>query len=63
MRYQAHCENIAQERQKVERSLRDLRGRLEVLERSRKEANERNQGAQRANLAITHEYSANLKVP
>ncbi|XP_034830510.1 coiled-coil domain-containing protein 40 [Maniola hyperantus] len=61
MRIQAETERIDQERARVDRSLRDLRGRLEVLERTRKEAAERNQFAQRANLAVTHEYTANLK--
>lgn len=62
MRIQAETERIGQERARVDRSLRDLRGRLEVLERTRKDAAQRNQVAQRANLAVTHEYTANLKV-
>ncbi|XP_037872586.1 CAP-Gly domain-containing linker protein 1 [Bombyx mori] len=61
MRIQAERDTVQQERGKVERSLRELRGRLEVLERTRKEANERNDTAQKSNLSVTHEYSANLK--
>ncbi|XP_039754155.1 coiled-coil domain-containing protein 40 [Pararge aegeria] len=61
MRIQTETERVGQERARVDRNLRDLRGRLEVLERTRKEASERNQVAQRANLAVTHEYTANLK--
>uniref|UniRef100_A0A2A4JTB2 Coiled-coil domain-containing protein 39 n=1 Tax=Heliothis virescens TaxID=7102 RepID=A0A2A4JTB2_HELVI len=61
MRIQAESEAVALERSRVERSLRTLRGRLQVLEHTRKDATERNQGAQRANLAISHEYAANLK--
>lgn len=55
-------EGIRQERTKVERALRDLRARLQLLEKNRKEANDRNMNAHRYNLAITHEYTANLKV-
>lgn len=62
MRIQAESERVQSECAKVDRSLRDLRGRLEVLERTRKEAVDRNTNAQKANLAITHEYAANLKV-
>lgn len=58
----AQLDNIKQERITVDRTLRDLRSRLQVLERNRKEANDRNQNAHRYNLAITHEYTANLKV-
>ncbi|RVE48084.1 hypothetical protein evm_007271 [Chilo suppressalis] len=61
MRIQTECENVLMERNRVERSLRSLRGRLEVLERTRKDAVERNQTAQKATQAITHEYVANLK--
>ncbi|CAK1595867.1 unnamed protein product [Parnassius mnemosyne] len=61
MRIQAECERIAQERTNVDRSLRSLRGRLEVIQRTRKDAVERNAGAQRTNAAITHEYTASLK--
>ncbi|XP_049869370.1 coiled-coil domain-containing protein 40-like [Pectinophora gossypiella] len=61
MHIQANLETVHQERIKVDRQLRDLRGQLEVLERTRKEANERNQCTQRVNLALTHEYTANLK--
>ncbi|KAL0892816.1 hypothetical protein ABMA27_014509 [Loxostege sticticalis] len=61
MRIQAECENVLTERGRVERCLRSLRGRLEVLERTRKDAAERNVSAQRATQAITHEYVANLK--
>ncbi|XP_013169583.1 PREDICTED: coiled-coil domain-containing protein 40-like [Papilio xuthus] len=61
MRIQAECERIAGERAAVERSLRMLRGRLEVAERTRKDATERNEDAQRAHAALTHEYTANLK--
>ncbi|XP_052759423.1 myosin-3 [Galleria mellonella] len=61
MRIQAECENVLQERGRVERSLRTLRGQLEVLERARKDAGDRNRGAQRGNQAITLEYAANLK--
>lgn len=46
----------------MDRSLRELRGRLEVLERTRREAFERNENAQKTNVAMTHEYAANLKV-
>lgn len=58
----AQLEGIRQERAQVERTLRDLRARLQLLEKNRKEANERNLNAHRYNLAITHEYTANLKV-
>lgn len=58
----AQLEGIRQERTKVERALRDLRARLQLLEKNRKEANDRNLNAHRYNLAITHEYTANLKV-
>ncbi|CAG9584554.1 unnamed protein product [Danaus chrysippus] len=61
MRIEAEGERVLLEQAKTERNLRELRGRLELLERTRKEATEKNQSAQRANLAITHEYSANLK--
>ncbi|XP_053607595.1 coiled-coil domain-containing protein 40 [Plodia interpunctella] len=61
MRIQVDCDNVAQEQVRVERVLRDLRGQLEVLQRTRKDAAERNVNAQRANVAITHEYTANLK--
>ncbi|CAH0579188.1 unnamed protein product [Chrysodeixis includens] len=61
MRIQAESESILQERTRVDRSLRTLRGKLEGLERTRKDADERNQVAQRTNMAISHEYSANLK--
>ncbi|XP_052740436.1 coiled-coil domain-containing protein 40 [Bicyclus anynana] len=61
MRIQSESERIEQERTRVDRFMRDLRGRLEVLERTRKEAADRNHVAQRANLAVTHEYTANLK--
>nr|CBH09299.1 putative cohesin subunit [Heliconius melpomene] len=61
MRIQAEAERVQSERGKVDRSLRDLRGRLEVLERTRKDAVDKNTSAQKANLAITHEYAANLK--
>ena len=62
MRIQAEAERVQSERGKVDRGLRDLRGRLEVLERTRKEAVDKNANAQKANIAITHEYAANLKV-
>lgn len=62
MRIEAEGERVLLEQARTERNLRELRGRLELLERTRKEATEKNQSAQRANLAITHEYSANLKV-
>ncbi|CAB3253752.1 unnamed protein product [Arctia plantaginis] len=58
---QAECETVLMERARVERSLRELRGRLEVLERTRRDAFERNENAQKTNLAMTHEYAANLK--
>ncbi|XP_030024984.1 coiled-coil domain-containing protein 40 isoform X2 [Manduca sexta] len=61
MRIQAECEHVLQERAGVERALRELRGRLEVLERTRKDAAEKNDVAQRSTLAVTHEYTANLK--
>ncbi|CAK1547011.1 unnamed protein product [Leptosia nina] len=61
MRIQAECGHVDEERAKVERSLRELRGRLEVLERTRKDSTERNQNALKTNNAITHEYAANLK--
>ncbi|CAH0701377.1 unnamed protein product [Spodoptera exigua] len=61
MRIQAESETVLADRNRVERSLRSLRGRLEVLERTRKDATERNQHAQRSNLAISHEYAASLK--
>ncbi|XP_050670770.1 girdin isoform X2 [Leptidea sinapis] len=61
LRVQAECEHVDEERASVDRSLRELRGRLEVLERTRKESNERNDHLQKANLAISHEYAANLK--
>ncbi|CAG9786322.1 unnamed protein product [Diatraea saccharalis] len=61
MRIQTECENVLMERNRVERSLRTLRGRLEVLERTRKDALERNETAQKSTQAITHEYVANLK--
>ncbi|XP_075973256.1 lethal (2) 41Ab [Anticarsia gemmatalis] len=61
MRIQAECENVVQERGRVDRSLRELRGRLEVLERTRKDTLERNEMALRANVATSHEYTANLK--
>lgn len=62
MRIQADAENIERERARVDRTLRDLQGKLEVLERNRKDATERNQNAQRTNQAVTFEYTANLKV-
>lgn len=62
MRIQAESDTVMADRNRVERSLRTLRGRLEVLERTRKDATERNENAQRSNLAISHEYAANLKV-
>jgi hypothetical protein len=62
MRIQAGCEHVAQERARVERSLRELRGRLEVLERARKFAADRNDSAHRAMQALTHQYLAGLKV-
>ncbi|XP_038212034.1 coiled-coil domain-containing protein 40 [Zerene cesonia] len=61
MRIQAECERVDGERARVERTLRELRGRLEVLERTRKDSTERNQYAHKTNVAITHEYAANLK--
>ncbi|XP_035433308.2 coiled-coil domain-containing protein 40 [Spodoptera frugiperda] len=61
MRIQAESDTVMADRNRVERSLRTLRGRLEVLERTRKDATERNENAQRSNLAISHEYAANLK--
>ncbi|XP_059059138.1 GRIP and coiled-coil domain-containing protein 2 [Achroia grisella] len=61
MRIQAECDKVVQERGWVERSLRELRGRLEVVERARKNAGDRNRGAQRGNQALTLEYAANLK--
>lgn len=62
MRIQAESESVLQERKRVDRSLRMLRGKLEVLERTRKDADERNQVAHRTNAAMSHEYSASLKV-
>lgn len=62
MRIQAECENIENEKTKVNRSLRDLRGRLEVLQRTRKDTTERNDSSERENTSVTFEYSANLKV-
>ncbi|XP_072932201.1 coiled-coil domain-containing protein 40 [Epargyreus clarus] len=61
MRIEAECEHVSQEQGRVERSLRALRGRLELLQRSRKDATERNESSQRMNNAMTHEYAANLK--
>ncbi|XP_050346448.1 coiled-coil domain-containing protein 40 [Nymphalis io] len=61
MRIQAESERVLSERGRVERTLRDLRGQLEVLERTRKDAADRNNIAQKTNLAITHEYAASLK--
>ncbi|XP_026490802.2 coiled-coil domain-containing protein 40 [Vanessa tameamea] len=61
MRIQAESDRVLSERGRVERTLRDLRGRLEVLERTRKDAADRNNIAQKTNLAITHEYAASLK--
>ncbi|CAH1645684.1 unnamed protein product [Spodoptera littoralis] len=61
MRIQAESDTVVADRNRVERSLRTLRGRLEVLERTRKDATERNEHAQRSNVAISHEYAANLK--
>ncbi|KAJ0177053.1 hypothetical protein K1T71_007062 [Dendrolimus kikuchii] len=61
MRIQVECENVSLERAHVDRNLRELRGRLEVLQRTRKDSMEKNDSAQRCNLAITHEYAANLK--
>ncbi|XP_046960067.1 coiled-coil domain-containing protein 40 [Vanessa cardui] len=61
MRIQAESDRVLSERGRVERTLRDLRGRLEVLERTRKDAADRNNMAQKTNLAITHEYAASLK--
>lgn len=62
MRIQAECESVLRDKTNVDRSLRQLRGRLEVLERTRKDAIERNETAQRFNLTVTQEYAANLKV-
>ncbi|KAM3964343.1 LOW QUALITY PROTEIN: lethal (2) 41Ab [Aphomia sociella] len=61
MRIQAECESLSAERGAVERSLRGLRGRLQLLQRGRTDAGERNSDAQRCNQALTHEYNANLK--
>ncbi|GBP75197.1 Coiled-coil domain-containing protein 40 [Eumeta japonica] len=61
MQVTAECEAVANERAAVDRSLRDLRGRLEVLARNRKEVADRNQQAEKSNMAVTHEYVANLK--
>ncbi|XP_045497397.1 coiled-coil domain-containing protein 40 [Colias croceus] len=61
MRIQAECERVDEEKSRVERTLRELRGRLEVLERTRKDSTERNECAHKTNLAITHEYAASLK--
>ncbi|XP_026725208.1 coiled-coil domain-containing protein 40 [Trichoplusia ni] len=61
MRIQAESESVLQERKRVDRSLRMLRGKLEVLERTRKDADERNQIAHRTNAVMSHEYSASLK--
>ncbi|XP_045525961.1 coiled-coil domain-containing protein 40 isoform X1 [Pieris brassicae] len=61
MRIQAECLHVDEEKARVERSLRELRGRLELLERTRKDSTERNQNAIKANVAVTHEYVANLK--
>lgn len=62
MRIQAEAESIASEKGRVDRSLRDLQGRLELLERTRKDATERNQNCLRVTQSVTHEYTANLKV-
>lgn len=62
MRIQAESESVLQERKRVDRSLRMLRGKLEVLERTRKDADERNQVAHRTNVVMSHEYAASLKV-
>ncbi|KOB65648.1 putative cohesin subunit [Operophtera brumata] len=48
-------------RSRVERTLRELAGKLEVLERTKKDSLERNDNAQRTNIATTYGYSANLK--
>ncbi|XP_041978695.1 myosin-16-like [Aricia agestis] len=61
MRTQAEKEHIIEEKQRVDRTLRSLRGRLEVLERERKSAAESHQSAQLDQQAVAYNYSANLK--
>ncbi|KAJ8727957.1 hypothetical protein PYW08_016342 [Mythimna loreyi] len=61
MRIQAELEAVETDKNRVDRSLRTLSGRLQVLERTRKEALDRNHDTEKSNLATTHEYSANLK--
>lgn len=62
MRIQADCEAVNADKARVERSLRELRGQLELLQRTRKDATDRNQSQHHATAALTQEYSANLKV-
>ncbi|KAJ2946106.1 hypothetical protein O0L34_g5028 [Tuta absoluta] len=57
----ANIEKVTQERIKVDRLLRDLRGRLTVLERARKETKDITTSTQKANQALSLEYSSNLK--
>lgn len=62
MRIQTESEAVESDKNRVDRSLRSLSGRLQVLENTRKDAMDRNRDSQKTNLAVTHEYSANLKV-
>lgn len=62
MRIQADCDAVNADKARVDRALRDLRGQLELLQRTRKDASDRNQSQNHATVALTQEYSANLKV-
>ncbi|XP_063618256.1 coiled-coil domain-containing protein 40 [Cydia splendana] len=61
MRIQANVESVAAERASVDRSLRELRGRLVVLERERKEAGERGEALKLEHDSLAIEYKAKLK--
>ncbi|XP_073944706.1 coiled-coil domain-containing protein 40-like [Choristoneura fumiferana] len=61
MRIQADIESVTAERAGVERVLRELRGRLEVMERARRDAGERGEALRRDHQALTHDYAAKLK--
>ncbi|XP_063380466.1 coiled-coil domain-containing protein 40 [Cydia fagiglandana] len=61
MRIQADIESVAAERASVDRSLRELRGRLGVLERERKEAGERGEALKMEYDSLAIAYKAKLK--
>ncbi|CAG9093500.1 unnamed protein product [Plutella xylostella] len=61
LRIQAECDSVTEERNKVDQSLRSLRGKLEVLEHNRKDAIDQNNQKERSILTIAQEYNANLK--